>query len=57
MKAITVATSASGYFETLKESALLNNYELHVLGFGMPWKGFGWRLNTILDYLTTKSSS
>ena len=53
MKAITVATSASGYFETLKESALLNNYELHVLGFGMPWKGFGWRLNTILDYLKT----
>jgi hypothetical protein len=53
MKAITVATDVSGYFETLKESAIKYNYDLIVLGCGMKWKGFGWRLNITLDYLKT----
>lgn len=53
MKVITVATQYSGYFYTLRESAKRFNYELIVLGYGMKWRGFGWRLSLILDYLRT----
>jgi hypothetical protein len=53
MKVITVATENCGYFETLKQSALQHNYELIVLGYGQKWKGFGWRLKLILNYVKT----
>ena len=56
MKAITVATENNGYFETLKESSMRYNYHLVVLGYEQEWKGFGWRLNLVLEYLKTLPS-
>ena len=53
MKVLTVATEKGGYFKALKESAYRYNYDLVTLGYGMKWKGFGWRLKLILDFLIT----
>jgi hypothetical protein len=53
MKIITVATESNGYFYSLQESATKFNYELIVLGYGEKWKGFGWRVNLIIDYIKT----
>jgi len=57
MKVITVATEDGGYFKSLQESAVRHNYDLIVLGYGMKWGGFGWRVHIILDYLKTLPSN
>ena len=56
MKVITVATEKSGYYYSLEESALKFNYDFILLGYGMEWKGFGWRLHLIMNYLKTLHS-
>lgn len=53
LKVITVATEKSGYFYALEESAQKLGYQFVVLGLGMKWKGFGWRVKLILSYLKT----
>ena len=53
MKIITVATEKNGYFHSLQESANKFNYDLIVLGYGEKWKGFGWRVKLILEYIKT----
>ena len=51
MKVITVATEKNGYYLSLEESAKKLDYELILLGLGMKWKGFGWRVKMVLEYL------
>jgi hypothetical protein len=51
MKVITVATESGGYFNTLIESSKKYNYQLIILGFGNEWKGFGWRVKLVLNFL------
>ena len=53
MKVITVATKENGYFDTLIESAHKFNYDLIILGYNHVWKGFGWRLKLIINFLET----
>jgi hypothetical protein len=40
MKLVTYATHNSGYFFALKDSAINNNYNLLVVGYGTKWQGF-----------------
>ena len=40
MHAFTVATDHEGFLHSLRASAKLFGYELHVLGLGKPWGGF-----------------
>ena len=51
MKVITVATEKNGYYLSLEESAKNLDFELILLGLGMKWKGFGWRVKMVLEYL------
>ena len=51
MKVITVATQYSGYMLVLEESAKKLGYDLIILGMKMKWKGFGWRVKLVLDYI------
>lgn len=37
---LTVATHNEGYYNALKKSAKLNNYNLTTLGWGQKWEGF-----------------
>lgn len=53
MKIITYATHNSQYFESLKESADKNNYELIVIGFGTKWKGYRDKPLNIYNYLSS----
>ena len=51
MHAFTVATDHEGFLHSLRASAKLFGYELHVLGLGKPWGGFVWRWKLLLDAL------
>lgn len=51
MKVITIATESGGYFNALIESSKKYNYQLIILGFNKEWKGFGWRLKLVLNFL------
>jgi DNA-directed RNA polymerase subunit H (RpoH/RPB5) len=51
MKLITYATHNTGYFNSLKESAKKNNFELIIIGYGNKWEGFTKRINDIILYL------
>ena len=53
LKAFTVATDHEGFLHSLRASAKLFNYELHVLGLGQPWGGFVWRWKLLRDALRT----
>jgi hypothetical protein len=53
VKVITVATKADGYFTALRESCLRLGYEFVVLGWQEKWKGFGWALRLVHDFLET----
>ena len=53
MKVITVATDKIGYYYSLQETTTKLGYELITLGYGLKWKGFGWRLKLIINYLKT----
>ena len=48
---ITVATSSNGYFRQFVESCKRNDMNLTILGWGMEWKGFTWRLDLIREFL------
>jgi len=50
MKFVTVATHSDGYFDFLQQSCERHNIELNVLGWGMKFQGWVWRLNIIKDY-------
>lgn len=51
MKVITVATEHNGYIYALEQSVQRFGYELIILGMNMKWKGFGWKLNMILNFI------
>ncbi len=51
MHAFTVATDHEGFLHSLRTSAKLFGYELHVLGLGAPWGGFVWRYEILLEAL------
>jgi hypothetical protein len=51
MKILTTVTNSEGYFELLKQSAGEWGYELEVLGWGRPWKGFCWKIELYVDRL------
>ena len=53
MKVITVATDKIGYYYSLQETTTKLGYEWITLGYGLKWKGFGWRLKLIINYLKT----
>lgn len=48
---ITVATSSKGYFKQFVESCKKYNMNLTVLGWGMQWQGFTWRLKIIKEFI------
>ena len=50
---ITVATESKFYFPYLVISANKFNYNFHILGYGLTWKGFNWRNKLVLDYINT----
>ena len=52
MHAVTVATENLGYLNALRESCILCNVNLSILGQGTKWKGFVWRYNLIEDKLS-----
>lgn len=51
MHAFTVATDHEGFLHSLRTSAKLFGYDLHVLGLGAPWGGFVWRWELLLEAL------
>jgi hypothetical protein len=51
LKVIVVATNVNGYIRSLMESANRHDYDLIILGINHKWHGYGWRLNTVLEYL------
>ena len=51
MHALTVATGHEGFLHSLRASAKLFGYELHILGLGQPWGGFVWRWQLLRDAL------
>ena len=51
MHAFTVATDHEGFLHSLRASAKLFGYDLHVLGLGQPWGGFVWRWQLLRDAL------
>jgi hypothetical protein len=50
---ITVATEECGFFYALKERLVTHGVSLYVLGMGMLWEGWLWRLNLIIDKLAS----
>ncbi len=53
MKFVTVATHSQGYFEYLLQSCKRNNIHLDILGWGMKFNGWVWRLNLIRNYFNS----
>jgi hypothetical protein len=51
MRFVTVATQSAGYFEYLTQSCKRNNIQLDVLGWGMKWSGWVWRIDLVRKYL------
>ena len=48
---VTIATHDYGYLSVLKQGAYRNGYELHVLGFGQKWEGFGMKFRLLGQWL------
>lgn len=53
MHLVTVATHSDGYFPWLLQSCKRFDAPLNVLGWGQVWKGYGWRLQLIIDFLNS----
>tara|TARA_Y100000748_G_scaffold138528_1_gene116170 strand:- start:3402 stop:4370 length:969 start_codon:yes stop_codon:yes gene_type:complete len=51
MHAFTVATDHEGFLHSLRSSAKLFGYDLHVLGLGERWGGFTWRWELLRNAL------
>lgn len=52
MKIICVCTHSQGYFPVLQESCANYNFDLTILGWGEEWKGFGWKLKLISEFVS-----
>lgn len=50
MRFVTVATHSGGYYEYLLESCKRHGIELDVLGWGMKFQGWVWRMDLIRSY-------
>jgi len=50
MRFVTVATQSAGYYEYLVQSCKRHNVQLDVLGWGMKWGGWVWRMDLIRKY-------
>ena len=50
MRFVTVATKSSGYYEYLLQSCKRHNVHIDVLGLGMKWGGWVWRMDLIRKY-------
>jgi hypothetical protein len=48
---ITVSTHNEGYYDALKKSAKINNYELITLGWGQKWEGFIMKYKLLMENL------
>jgi hypothetical protein len=44
MKILTTVTNSEGYFALLKQTAEEWGYQLSILGWKQPWKGFAWKI-------------
>jgi hypothetical protein len=55
MKFVVVATHSERYFPDLEESVKQYNHEMVKLGWGEKWRGFGWKLTLLRDYLRSIS--
>jgi hypothetical protein len=53
MKILTTATYSEGYFTLLKQTAEDLKYQLSVLGWRQPWKGFAWKIELYAQELKT----
>ncbi len=51
LRAFTVATGQSGYFDALVRSCERHGIDLEVLGQGAKWRGFVWRLRLLHERL------
>lgn len=51
MRLVTVATKNEGYFLYLMSSCRRHNARIDVLGWGMKWKGWLWRIQVIRDFV------
>ncbi len=49
---VTVATDPLYYYNYLKLSCKRNNNEIVTLGFGRKWRGFAWKFNLMIKYLS-----
>ena len=49
---VTVATDPLYYYNYLKESCARNNNNIVTLGFGRKWRGFAWKFNLMIKYLS-----
>ena len=52
VKLITVATHYDGYLKWLEAGCKRYNVNLIKLGWGQEWKGFVWKFELLLNYLT-----
>lgn len=50
MKFVTLATHSEGYFEYLQQSCKRHSIDLDIIGWGMEFQGWVWRLNLIKEY-------
>lgn len=48
---ITIATHNEGYYNALKKSAKMNNYNLITLGWGKKWEGFIMKYKLLIEIL------
>ena len=50
---LTVATHNEGYYNALKKSAIMNDYDLKTLGWGQKWQGFIMKMNLFIESLNS----
>ena len=52
MRLVTVATHDSAYYSALLDSCRRHDVAIDVLGWGQAWKGFSWRMELLITYLS-----
>lgn len=53
MKLVSVATHLNRWSKDWEDSAEQLGYDFKVLGVGVPWTGFGTKMQVLLDYITS----